>query len=807
MIYLFVNSVDRTADLTSGSLFISNEIQQRADGASFNIFRNSKPTENQEIEIYRGDEVASIAGATVTIKGYFTRNVGCFYAGQKLFIRINDADEEEVEILSYNESTLQITLVSAPSGSVIAGDKIGEIIFGGLVSRVTENNVRVAANLEYAIEAVDFSKIFDKALISDTWADVDSRYIINDFCNSTVNYNIVVDTMNYADNAAIQAEWIESGDGNNPTVDTTDYQEGTAAGVFGWTFAAGTTTWEATPTQTNVSEFTGANTGTPTKGLLGFWLECTDYTKITTASVYLGSDSGNNRRYDFTVSSNEWVYATINLSDPDGLTGTPDWTVFDYIKIVITETATSSIRFDGFRFLQNNFFRHYPNVIETPDFDDIRSPQISPTNFIQKLAKMWEYVWFIDYSRRIHFKPRETDMSPVNLSPTSNNYSNLQVGIDQSQFGNRIIIRGGEKTSDNYTRQGFPGDDAIRTWILKSKFAGLIIKVADGTDNHAAEAGTTTTNITVTGHGLSAGDFIVNTSRANAVREVLTIIGANDFTVEAIASQTSGDNIDFATVTKTSGIEGIIDETTVDYVYNSNEKSIKTTASEATLGFGKAIIFKYYARIPIQIQYQDGASISALRALGFGDGIFDLDPYTDRNIKDIGTALAIAQAKISEYSNAIIEGGFATQHHGIKAGQIVHIEDTVRGLDDDYVVQTVAARSIGARYEDVFSYNINFGSTLFGIIEFFQKLLALKDGIDLNVDDIVESYVTTNETVETSDVNSAATNGGFKSAKIAETVTSDDLNTALDFPSGTWRFEPNGVSQPLESRFNLCDFA
>jgi hypothetical protein len=61
---------------------------------------------------------------------------------------------------------------------------------------------------------------------------------------------------------------------------------------------------------------------------------------------------------------------------------------------------------------------------------------------------------------------------------------------------------------------------------------------------NAAEAGTTTTNVTITGHGLVTGDLIVNTTRSNAKR-IITKVDDDNFTVAAVTSQTSTDSIDF----------------------------------------------------------------------------------------------------------------------------------------------------------------------------------------------------------------------------------------------------------------------
>lgn len=804
MLWLYINDVDRTGDLVRDKLKIQNQIQQRSDECNFTIFQNTKPSENQDVRLFVGDTIASAAGATITLNGNYDRNIGQFYEGQSLFIRIGDADEEKVTVQSYDEATLQIVLESAPSGSVSADDKIGFLLFGGVVSRVSDRNIYVLAQIEYDIECIDYTKIFDRKLISDTWEDRTARYIINDICNTTINRNRAIDSMDYANDAAIQAEWIDSGDGDNPTTDDTDFMEGSYSGVLNWTYNTGGALNVASPPSIDVSDYTGAASGSPTKGILGFWYKCADYTRITQIRVIIGNDNANRIALYLTPTSNSWTYAALSLADYDSISGTPDWTAFDYINFYIIETGDSSIKVDGFRFLDNNFFRHYPYVKETPVIDDFRSPALKATKVMQLLSKAFSYIWYIDYERYIHFANIETEESPFEITESSDNFFDLRMEVDQSQLGNRITVRGGEKTSDSQYSQAFQGDGTKREWVLKNKFKNLEIYVDDQSDSHAAEVGTTTTNIKVTGHNLETGDYIQNQTRNNEIREI-TKVDNDNFTVETVASQTNGDTITFFTVSKTDGVEGLTDETTVDYVGNSNEKSVRATTSEATLNPGDAILFRYNERVPIQIRYSDSASTASLKALGIGDGIFDLDPYTDKNIQDVGTALQIAQAKVTEYSNAIITGSFTTDQFGLRAGQLLRITDSNRSVDDTYVIQKIKVRQKTGQYASYFVYDVFFGTTLFGWIEFMQKLLATQDLIEQNVDDIVETYVDAYETVESSDVNSVEKEGD-ENAKNTETVESNDVNQAVEWDSNNWKFETS-IGQTLESRFDLASFA
>ena len=810
MLYLAINSVERTSGLIAGSLAITNQIQQRADSCNFELMDGTpKPSENQDARIFVYDTIASFVGATVVLNGYFERNIVQFFTGQTLWIRIGDADEEKVTVQSYNETTLTIVLSAAPSGSVVAGDKVGILIFGGVVSRVADKNIHSLSNLEYDVECVDYTKIFDRKLIADTWTDVDSRYIINDFCNTTVNYNSTIDNMSYANDAAIQAEWIESNDGTNPTVDAADFMEALNSGILGWTFAGGTATFSATPTSQNISSFTGAASGTPVRGFIMCWIKPSDYTKITTIKIRIGSDASNYAELTLpALTDNNWAYLSADL-DSATMVGNPDWTAVDYLAVIVTETATSSIRINGIRINAQNSFTLY-NVESTPSFDDLRAAQLKPTGFMQTLAKTWNYIWYVDYERDIHFVDSESVSAPFALTNSSNNFWDLQTEVDQSQLGNRIIIRGGEKQSTSYYAEIHQGDNAKREWVLKTKFADLSVLIDNNTTTHAAEVGTTTTNIKITGHGLVTGDHIINRTRSNAVR-VITYVDVDNFTVETVASQTNGDTISYFALSKLVGIEGIVDESTVNYVYNSNSQSVRSSNTfggapgEATLTTTSFIRFKYKERVNIQFQYTDSASATTLKALGFGDGIFDLDPYTDKNIDNLGTALAIAQAKVTEYSNPIITGRFMTTQFGLAAGQIISITDTVRNIVVEYVIQKINKRQVSGQYNDYFEYRIDFGTTLFGIIEFFQKLLATQDRIEQNIDQVVETYVSADETVTSDDVNAVAKDGGFKSAKIAETVTSDDVNTVTKINSGTWQYEPS-VGQAIPTRFDMADY-
>jgi len=79
----------------------------------------------------------------------------------------------------------------------------------------------------------------------------------------------------------------------------------------------------------------------------------------------------------------------------------------------------------------------------------------------------------------------------------------------------------------------------------------LSVLIQSYVEDKSAESGTTTTNIKITGHGLSVGDHIINATRNStppaydniASRRVSAVVDGNNVTVQAISDQTSGDTI------------------------------------------------------------------------------------------------------------------------------------------------------------------------------------------------------------------------------------------------------------------------
>lgn len=808
MLRVYLAGTDITEYVQDGSVAITEQIQNKANTAALQLNPGISPVpaENQEIEIFDVVELVSASSTDLVVEdsqlnGVSILDFGKFRRGENFWMGIGTSDRERVVISSIEEGSagqVDITLESTPVTSHSAGTLCGKLIFAGTIANMKRSNPRLLTDVDYSVSLVDFTKIFDKKLINDSWQAVDINYIINDFFNTTINFNMEVDDMDYDNDTAARAVWTESNDGDQVEVETDDIMQGSSAVKFPWTNSSGTASFTAALTTQNVSEITGAASGTPLEGNVTFWYYQPDETAVSTVKVKVGSDASNFVEVQTTLGLTEDEYVFVSLSLVDGtVTGTPDWENMDYADIEFTETADSYVLIDDLRLTADDSFTLY-NIKGVTPIDDARASFKKPTVFTDQLAKSFGYFWYIDYERDLHFYQPESTVAPFEITETSNNFVDLAVDVDTNQLKNRQVVRGSTKTSDSQYSQVVEGDDAVREWILKGQFKNLEIYLDNNTSTDTMESGTTTTDVVATAHGLADGDYIVNRTRSNAVRKI-TYVDADNFTVEAVPSQTNGDTFSKFATSKSVGPEGLTDETAVDYVSNFNEKSIRATDSEATLDAGEFLLFRYNEIVPIRVQSVDTASIANMKALLGGDGIFDGAPITDKSIDSQSAAKARADAEINQFSNPIVKVTFKTDYEGLHAGQLIDIQDSNRSINDSYTIQKVKAS-----YRDGFAfpnYTVTAASTLFGLVEYFQKLAQSLEERLVDEEEVIDQIIGENVAITISESNSFTP---AHEASETATITVGESNTVTerDVTTDPYVWQPDAS----DARWNLAQW-
>ncbi len=752
--YVFINDIDKTSSVINNSITLIDELQERINSATLRVAWFN-PSYFDDIKLYEWFPIISATSTTITLKKDYNVAIqnNIFIVWETLTFAINLSDEETGVITSIDSNSWNIRLnfwtsfTNTPAADELAWIKK----FAWNIIDIKDENQTILENVSFKLKCLDYTRIFDKSLINDTYDSKDARFIINDFCNKTINNNITIDEFNYTNTTELRAEWTESWDWDDPTLDTNNFRETTWSWNFPWTNSSWTANFTNAITSTNLLEFTWVSSWTPTKWVVWLWYETADFSVVTSIEFRIWSDSSNYWSFTITPTNNDWVFFDSRMEDMS-IVWTPDWTATDYVEIIVTQTASSNVTIDWIRILEKEFFKHYPLVQESVPFNDFRIPRVKPTEIMQRIADELWWFWYIDYDRNIRLFNESTIFAPICINETSNNFKDLSIQIDTSRLINRQVIRWWNETSEDTYSQVVEWDGFVREWILKNKFKNLVVKLDDNSVTDTMEGWTTTTTVKATSHGLIVWDYMVNRSRSNAVRQILTVPDTGTFTVEAVTWQVSWDT--FSTfVEQVVWVEWLELEASNNFMSNFNEKSIRNAEQEDTLDSWDFLQFTYNEVFPILVQRTDNTSVSNIKTiLWHSNWIFDWQPITDRTITSRSEAVNLAEWRLNKYSNVVISAKFKTNQEWLVAWQLIDIKDTTsssRNINQSFLIQSVNSKQI-TWGENI--HTVTCSSLLFGFLELFQQLLATDRKIKVEEDEIINNIEDGSETVTITDV-------------------------------------------------------
>lgn len=275
----------------------------------------------------------------------------------------------------------------------------------------------------------------------------------------------------------------------------------------------------------------------------------------------------------------------------------------------------------------------------------------------------------------------------------------------------------------------------------------------------------------------SAGNHEKNTLRirrnVDQLRNSIYVRGgeylSSDIRTEDMSYQADGTNKHFKVAyryknytlkvngaTKTVGIDNLDDPASYDALYNFNEKVIKFKTAPASTD---TVTFEGNIYIPLRIKWKDNASISKYG----GEFQFII---VDKTIQDIDEAKDRARAEILAYADQLDDGGFRTTKDGLRTGQLIQVQSTLRGSNDTFTITRITARPRtgggGLRYEVTLA-----DKQTTDFLDLMQKILLAKSKeIDITDDEVltqVEGFI--------------------------EDITWQETWTATTLPAGTPTFE------------------
>lgn len=184
-------------------------------------------------------------------------------------------------------------------------------------------------------------------------------------------------------------------------------------------------------------------------------------------------------------------------------------------------------------------------------FNEFIDSVMSVKEIFDKCANNSGFKWYIDKDKTLHFVQDDASItdSSNNLLDSGgfSDFRDLNYQENLDEYVNKVFVVGGtndygyvifvsqEDETESTNRQAIEAGSGVYGMVYEDS------SIETATYN-TAETGTTTTNITITGHGLSVGDYIYNFTQGVG-RNVTAVVDADNVTVDAITDQADGDEI------------------------------------------------------------------------------------------------------------------------------------------------------------------------------------------------------------------------------------------------------------------------
>ena len=716
---VITGGTDVSSSVEEGSFSLNRQLQNRKDTLEFSTLQQVVVYGNS-VQVYERLTLSRAAPSGQNVlhvtDAYIDTNK--FRAGDLIAIDILGTHPGTYAIDHIDVSTPsdpQVVLTTNLAYTYALWTNIGRLFYGGVVMKSQQTEIGYSGTFTYKVSCVDYSYLFDRKMVLQDFQTEYPREIMG----RIVYFNCANDSSHDLD--FFDTAWTQGGVGlamaNDPDRIQGAYSQSTG------TSGAGTGTWTQSLASSDLSSYTHARF---------WWKVAAGYgADITAVKLRLGTDASN--YFEYSIANigagfeDCWNWESVILLSPTTTVGSPVLTAVVWMQFAVTATAaipTGNLKFDHLLTSTGGFTLQNCDRGLLP-IDDYRVSYQKPSDVLDDLSKRMigqsdstggasvSYVWFIDYTRDVNLYAQETGSAPFNLSNAP--------GLQTMNYGKLVI-----------------DPDVTR----------LINRI-----------------VIIGGSAPSAALYQQNAAADGQQTSFKLDYGPDSIRMWVGAAE------------QTMGEENQVDETTVQWVWNLANQTVRKTSATTTPTVGTAIVFTYYPYMPILARVENLASIQAMQALTGGDGVFDGTPITDTSIGSFEDARIRGVAELAQYGNAIITATFETNYDGLKPGQTIHIKDVNRSIDQDFLIQKVSSRQ---KMRDRFTHSVTCGSVLYGIIEFFQMLLKRTQKVDLKPTDYLELILNHDEEITLSDVHAFS-----QASKTYQIPLVDVRRTVFSIESGT----------------------
>lgn len=123
----------------------------------------------------------------------------------------------------------------------------------------------------------------------------------------------------------------------------------------------------------------------------------------------------------------------------------------------------------------------YTNVVYPQTIARVSFNRLTMSQALDKLAKLANFNWYIDYSKNLHFFAKNNEVAPFNITEGGGNFvpTSLKVRKDIAQLRNKILVEGGKVPTAERTTKWI-GDGAKTEFATNFEFATLPVVTVNG---------------------------------------------------------------------------------------------------------------------------------------------------------------------------------------------------------------------------------------------------------------------------------------------------------------------------------------
>lgn len=288
-------------------------------------------------------------------------------------------------------------------------------------------------------------------------------------------------------------------------------------------------------------------------------------------------------------------------------------------------------------------------IEESVTFDRLVANRWTLRRLLDTLSASSGFDWYVDYDKKLHYFAKETNAAPFGLSTSPDGSTTYPFKMksyksDATKIINRVIVEGGTFLSGD-TDWEFPANGTQVNVQIDYRFWP------------------------------QDGDTIID-----------------------VFINTGTDGVPIWTE-KTVGVDNVDDLTSYNVLHNRDEKLLRFAAGHKPSNLDRAVKLSGRSLARVILSTDSDASFAKYNRW------FE-DKIQDESIESLAVAEQAGKAVLAEFAFAREQGVAEITEDGLASGMLIPLVDSVRGLNDNYLIHSLTTRFKGGQLA---IYDIQFG--------------------------------------------------------------------------------------------------